>query len=66
MKPFEKQAIELLEKHLKISPAFLCMKLKVSEEKAQELCIDAWRIQHKEAYYLRRFGVSMKEFQEAI
>lgn len=64
MNSLEKSAYEILKKEKRITPALLCRKLKVDIQSAQELCHSAYSYQCRDFFYIRRYGMSMEEFEK--
>ncbi len=57
MDSLEAQARKLLEKHCRISPALVAVKLKITYAKAEELCLAIWISQAHEWFNFRHFGL---------
>lgn len=66
MKTLESETLSLMDANKRISPAFLACKLKITADKAQELFLWGYMQQAKNAFYLRRFGMNVKEYEASI
>jgi hypothetical protein len=59
----QEQTISIMEKDHRISPALLQNKLKVTHERAEQLCHWAWQLQARNAFYMRSWGLTAEEFE---
>jgi hypothetical protein len=56
---------KLAQNHIKITPAFVCVKLKVTPQHARELCEYVWIKTAREYFIWRCFGKTEKEFYDS-
>jgi hypothetical protein len=64
MDHLEKQVLNLMRVHGKVSPALIMNKMKVSSDVAEDLFCKSLFHQAKNWFYMRNFGMDTEEFMK--
>jgi hypothetical protein len=64
MDTLQETVLGMMEKDHRVNPALLQMKLKLTHDKASELCHWAWNYRAKDCFFLRNFGMSMVDYEK--
>lgn len=59
----QEQVLAYMEKDHRVNPTFLQCKMKITHNRAEELCHWAWSQRAKNAFYMRGWGLTKQEFE---